>query len=284
MMRSLPVALILIALTGCSSKQEVSEQHSAKVEEAPAAPNVSLTAAPGVAFDYRYAFSLAPTAVAAAQEEHAQACERLGINRCRITGMRYQLFGENDIQGMLSFKLDPAIAREFGKNGIAKVQAMKGRLVDAEISGTDVGEAIDRSAEARTAAAADLKRTEARLAARGVRESETAELRTQRDELRRSIAASTASIADSRASLATTPMTFRYRSGDAVRGFDASAPITSALDTVVASTQTTVAIILGLIAVFGPPALALGLLWLLWRRFGAPFRRRYRARQAVSED
>lgn len=283
-MRSLPVALTLIALTGCSSKQEVSEQHSAKVEEAPAAPNVSLTAAPGVAFDYRYAFSLAPTAVAAAQEEHAQACERLGINRCRITGMRYQLFGENDIQGMLSFKLDPAIAREFGKNGIAKVQAMKGRLVDAEISGTDVGEAIDRSAEARSAAAADLKRTEARLAARGVRESETAELRTQRDELRRSIAASTASIADSRASLATTPMTFQYRSGDAVRGFDASAPITSALDTVVASTQTTVAIILGLIAVFGPPALALGLLWLLWRRFGAPFRRRYRAKQAISED
>ena len=283
-MRLLAVALTLIALAGCGPKPEASEQHSLKVDEAPAAPGIALTAAPGVAFDYRYAFSLTPTAIATAQEEHAQACERLGINRCRITGMRYQLLGENDIQGMLSFKLDPAIAREFGKDGIAKIQAMKGRLVDAEISGTDAGEAIDRSTETQTAAAAELKRTEARLATKGLGGSEAADLRTQREELRRSVAASATSIADNRASLATTPMTFQYRSGNAVRGFDASAPITSALDTVVASTQTTVAIILGLIAVFGPPALALGLLWLLWRRFGAPLRRRHGAKQADSED
>lgn len=284
MMRSLAIALSLTALAGCSQKQEASDTRTYDVAEAPPVPGVTVTAAPGVAFDYRYAFSLAPTAIATAQEEHAQACERLGVNRCRITGMRYQLLGENDIQGMLAFKLDPAIAREFGKNGIAKVQAMKGRLVDAEISGKDAGEAIAQSTATRTAATAELKRVEARLTTRGVRENEAGELRTQRDNLRNTIAGSAADIAENRASLATTPMTFQYRSGDAVRGFDASAPITSALDTVVASTQTTVAIILGLVAVFGPPALALALLWLAWCRFGLPIWRRHRGAKPASES
>ena len=61
-------------------------------------------------------------------------------------------------------------------------------------------------------------------------------------------------------------MTFSYQSGPAIRGFDTSAPFTSALDTAIASVETTLVIVLGALAIFGPPALAIFLLWLLWRR------------------
>jgi len=105
---------------------------------------IAVTAAPGVAFSYHYAFRLPSARIAAAQEAHAQACEKLGIARCRITGMRYRLLGENNVEAMLAFKLDPAIARAFGKNGIGVVEAAQGTLVDAEITGTDAGAEISR--------------------------------------------------------------------------------------------------------------------------------------------
>lgn len=54
-------------------------------------PNVGVTAAPGVAFNYQYAFRLAPTRIAEVQEQHAQMCERLTVARCRITGMFYRV-------------------------------------------------------------------------------------------------------------------------------------------------------------------------------------------------
>ena len=69
--------------------------------EAPA--GVAVTAAPGVAFNYRYAFSLPAERISAAQEDHAASCEKLGIARCRITGLRYQLLGEGRIVAMLAF-------------------------------------------------------------------------------------------------------------------------------------------------------------------------------------
>ena len=68
----------------------------------------SPTAAPGVAFNYRYAFRLPAERVAEVQEQHAQACEQLGVARCRITGMLYRLVNDDDIEAMLAFKLDPA--------------------------------------------------------------------------------------------------------------------------------------------------------------------------------
>ncbi|MFN3389797.1 MAG: hypothetical protein ACK40O_12800, partial [Allosphingosinicella sp.] len=65
----------------------------------PAPPGVSPTAAPGVAFNYRYAFRLPARAIGPVQEQHAAACEKLGTDRCRITGMRYTMSDEegNDI-------------------------------------------------------------------------------------------------------------------------------------------------------------------------------------------
>src|SRR4051812_15014720 len=59
-------------------------------------PEISPPAAPGVAFNYRYAFRLPANRIGQIQEEHAAACEKLGAERCRITGMLYRLVNDRD--------------------------------------------------------------------------------------------------------------------------------------------------------------------------------------------
>ena len=264
--------LPLVALMACSQSEpsdragtELSME--AATTDSRAAPGgIDITAAPGVAFAYRYAFSLPSEQVAEAQEAHAQACEKLGLARCRITGMRYSLIGENNVEAMLAFKLDPTLARQFGKSGISLIEAAKGTLVDAEITGTDAGAEIDRLTTDRARGAEELQRIDRELARPGLRPAERAELQRQRAEIARQLAAVESSTSEQRESLANTPMVFDYRSGKAIRGFDASSPLTSAVDTAIASAQTTLAVLLGALALLGPPALLIGLLWLAWRR------------------
>jgi hypothetical protein len=266
-----------LALTACgqqtteqgqassSSVQDMAASEASEPGSATRAPGISVTAAPGVAFTYAYSFRLPSTAIARTQEAHAQACEKLGLARCRITGMRYRLLGENNIEAMLAFKLDPTIAREFGRRGILTAENAKGTLVDAEITGADAGSAITRLDADRARAAEARARIDRELAAARTA-TERAELQAQRAELDRQVEAARAGASEQRESLAQTPMTFTYQSGPAIRGFDTSAPLTSAIDTALASAEVTLVVVLGAIAIFGPPALALLLLWLLWRR------------------
>jgi hypothetical protein len=275
----------IVLLAGCGQASDEPRQRSEQFqtfdaqEAPPAAPGIAVTAAPGVAFNYRYAFRLPPAVIAATQEAHAQACEKLGLARCRITGMRYRVLGENDVEAMLAFKLEPGIARQFGKTGIDAVGAAKGKLVDAEITGTDAGAEIAAQARVRAQATDEVRRIEGELAKAGRSAAERAALQTQRAELQRRLEASNASTTQQLESLANTPMTFEYESGPTVRGFDASAPLTSALDTAAASAQITLAFLLGAVAVLGPPALVGLAIWLLWRRFG----RRRAATRAPAE-
>ena len=92
------------------------------------APNIGPTAAPGVAFNYRYAFRLAAPRIAEVQEQHALMCERLTVARCRITGLRYRVVNDRDIEAMLALKLDPSVARHFGREGVQTVTAAEGML------------------------------------------------------------------------------------------------------------------------------------------------------------
>lgn len=264
--------------SGQARSEAPAQEAAADVLEAPA--GVAVTAAPGVAFNYRYAFSLPAERISAAQEEHAAACEKLGIARCRITGLRYQLLGENQVEAMLAFKLDPTLARQFGKEGIAAIQKAEGTLVDAEITGTDAGAEITRIATERARAQEDLARIDRELARSGLPASERTELQQQRAEIAQRIETGRTATSEQRESLANTPMTFDYRSGRAIRGFDAGAPLTSSLDLLAASAQATLAFVLGAIAVLGPPALVLLIGLLVWRWLRPRVRR---ARPAETE-
>ena len=239
----------------------------------PPPPSISPTAAPGVAFNYRYAFRLPGERISAVQEQHAAACEKLGLDRCRITGMRYRVLGEEDVEAMLAFKLDPAIARQFGKDGIALVTKSEGMLVDSEISGEDVGTDIQRGARNVTELEEDLQRVEGQLARSGLRAGERSELQMQAERIRESIRAIRANQEDKREMLAKTPMVFQYGSGDVAPGFDDRSPITSALeragDNLVSGFATLLVILITLL----PWAIVLFFLLWLFRRFGGPLRR-----------
>ena len=91
MRNKLLAGAMALALIGCSEKAaedaSVSTSNPSVAEAAAddaAGPDVAPSAAPGVAFDYSYTFRLADDRIAKVQEEHAAACETLGIQRCRI--------------------------------------------------------------------------------------------------------------------------------------------------------------------------------------------------------
>lgn len=259
-------ALALLAV-GCSRP---SEEQAAE----DAAPGVNVTAAPGVAFRYRYGFRLPAARIATMQEAHAAACERLGTARCRITGMRYARGEDNAIDAMLAFALAPEIARTFGRDAIRAVEGAEGMLIDAEITGEDAGARIDQLSQERTAATADAARIDARST--GTTREARAELERQRAAATDSARQAAAGIAEQRAALAATPVVFDYRSGTAIRGFDPASPLTRAADLTVASARWTSGTALALLGVTLPPLL-LGLLglwaWLrvrrVWQRRGA---------------
>jgi len=266
--------LLLFTAAGCgqprgdSAGSPSSTQNSADVEstmdssapaERGAGPNVAVTAAPGVAFNYRYAFRAPKERVQSLQEQHAQACEKLGLARCRITGLRYRLVGD-DIEAMLAFKLDPAIAREFGKQGIDAVTRAEGMLVDAEISGEDVGSKIVVAKREEGNLEEELKRVEAELARAGLRGSERAELQIQAQQLRERMRASQAVRTEHQESLATTPMVFNYGSGDLAPGFGGRPSFAKSLNEAVDNFLGSLAWIFVALVTLLPWALVIGLL------------------------
>ena len=192
-------------------------------------PDVSPTAAPGVAFNYRYAYRLPAERIGPVQEQHARACEQLGISRCRITGMRYRVVNDRDVEAMLAFKLEPTLARRFGQAGAQLVAQSEGMLIESEISGTDVGTSIRATGRNIAELTEELERIEARLR-QGVPSAERSRLEYEAQELRQQIRANRASREDQQESLATTPMVFQYGSGDLVPGFDTRPSLRRAAD------------------------------------------------------
>lgn len=242
------------------------QESAADAEVSQLQPSVGVTAAPGVAFNYRYAFRLPNTAIGKVQEQHAQMCEKLGLDRCRITGMRYRLIDEDNVSASLQLKLDPTLARQFGKDAVARVGEAEGMLVDSEISGVDAGSQIKTATKSIARNRDALAQLERQLAdARTATDRES--IREQIAELQRQINATSDTRADSEESLATTPMTLDYGSGRSVPGFDDRSPLRDAFRQAGAAFEN---ILAGVIIVLGailPFALIVGLALWLWRRF-----------------
>ena len=241
MRRFLPLVAALL-VTACGGGEErkasedlrtfdVAEEAASTDASAPGAPPmIGPSAAPGVAFNYRYAFRLPRARIAAVQEQHALACEKLGLDRCRITGMRYRLMGEEDVVAMLAFKLDPAMAREFGKRGIEAVTRAEGMLIDSEITGEDAGADIQAATRNEGQLSEELRRIEQQLARTRAGSAEAAELQAQAERIRESMRATRATRAERQESLAKTPMVFNYGSGDVIPGFDTRSSLRTAFD------------------------------------------------------
>lgn len=273
------VASPVLFLAGCSGANEnrstssqslsVKEEQSMAAAEsaadAGAGPDVRVSAAPGVAFNYRYAFRVPDAKISAVQEGHAAACETLGLSRCRITGMRYALIDEDEVRASLAFKLDPAIARKFGKDAISSVEKAEGILVDSSIEGVDVGSGITASQRRSSDLSAELNRIEARLKAGGMGDRERTELQEQAKRIREQLDGERDTRRAGEESLATTPMEFSYRGGDGIPGFDSGNPFADAFKTAMASAVMMFSFALMVVGVLLPWALLVLLLVMLWR-------------------
>jgi hypothetical protein len=202
----------------------------AQAGRAAAGPNVSPTAAPGVAFNYRYAFALPAARVSELQEKHAQMCERLTAARCRIIGMHYQVLGPNDIEARLELKLEPGNARQFGVQATQAVAEAGGMTTETEISGVDVGTGIRQAGRTIEQLNADLQRIQTRLAARDILPEERERLEDEAQRVRDQIATLREDRETQQESLATTPMVFRYGSGSLVPGYQPPTSIGEALE------------------------------------------------------
>lgn len=266
-MRNALTAALLAAtvLAGCSEQPSerpaeaasAADEASAAASDALAesAPNVGPTAAPGVAFTYQYGFRLADNQIAPIQEKHAAACEVLGITRCRITGMRYERAREDQVDGQLDFALDPAIARKFGREAIASVEAAEGVLASAMITGDDVGTTITASQRRSAELSAELTRIETRLAQPGLADRERRELQEQAAGLRARLTEQRDERRVGEAQLALTPMTFAYSGTGGLPGIGYGNPFADALTVLLRSGSTLLWFLL--------TALAGGLPWLL---------------------
>jgi hypothetical protein len=273
-------SLLAISIAGCSQSprkteerlqtSDVREEAAADSAGAPAAPGISVSSAPGVAFNYRYAFRVPNAKIAAVQEEHAQACEKLGLDRCRITGMRYRLVSNDEVSAMLAFKLDPTLAREFGKQGIAAVTKAEGMLVDSEITGTDAGAVIEGANRQSAGLRDELAKVEEQLKRPGLSAGERTELTAQAASLREQIRGASATRTEARESLATTPMVFDYGSGDVIPGFDGASPIREAFRTAISSFTTMLGFAIIAIGALLPWGLLGALVWWAYRRLRKP--------------
>src|SRR3712207_3496229 len=288
MRRLLPLFPLMLLAAGCSQQPQVERrsedlqtfdasepppapESTASQRPGGAGPNVSPTAAPGVAFNYRYAFRLPAESVSTVQEQHARTCEQLGITRCRITGMRYRVVNEEDVQASLSFKLDPALARRFGQAGVEAVTRADGMLIDAEITGTDVGSSIRSAGRNIAEMEEELRRIEAQLARGGQAAGDKSQLEYQAQELRQSIRAARASRAEQQESLATTPMTFEYGSGDFEPGFERRPSFGSAAERAGNNFMEGVLVLFIILVTLLPWIVAALLTWLLFRLFRRRF-------------
>jgi Domain of unknown function (DUF4349) len=240
-------------------------------------PDMDPQAAPGVAFDVRYSFRLEADRVAEMQQEHQRLCARYGP-RCRITGMDYRAANEEDVEAMLSFLVDPAIAGQFGRESVRAVNAADGELTESEIEGTDVGTPLKTNAGNLEELRAELARIEARLASRGLRWRERASLEDQRQSLRQQIAELRSTTGAQEQALATTPILFRYGSGALAPGPARQATVREATERAADTFLGGLRTVLIAFVTISPWALTAFLLWA-----GFQFARRRRAGKAATD-
>ncbi len=288
MRNKLLAGAMTLALIGCSEKSAenasvsnpINSESGAVTEEAAdaaAAPRIGIDAAPGVAFDYAYSFRLADDRIAKVQEEHAAACETLGIQRCRIVDVRYQLTDEKLVEAQTQFKLDPGIARKFGANAIASVEKAEGVLADASVAGEDVGTEILASQQRSAGSEAEIVRLEERLKSGGLDKRERTELLAQISQLRGEIGNERQTRRSGEARIAWTSVAFNYASDGGLPGIGHENPFASASETLMRSGSTALSFVLTLGAALLPWAVLLGLIVAFWRsRFMVAVRRQMR--------
>lgn len=270
----------LAAIAGCSSNE--GSQSSADSTEA---PNISSTAAPGVAWRYEYDFLLPDEAISAVQESHASRCESLGLSRCRITGLRYTVSEENAVAAMLQVKLEPSLARQFGKVATTDVTKADGRLSSTEFTGEDTVEQASQAGRTLAESQSRIAEIQRQLQNRPLKDNERAQLQAELQQLRSRSSDAAAAQAGVAQKLAATPMEFNYYGRGGVTGFKGRNPIMDAARSFVASLVTMITVLLQFLAWVLPWALlGAAILMLIRSRAGRAARRFFAPPRGIENE
>ncbi|WP_114227319.1 MULTISPECIES: DUF4349 domain-containing protein [Sphingomonas] len=256
-MRVMGLAAAALLLAGCSQRANDSSSSVAKDSAGPGAT-------PGVAWKFSYDYLLGNSQIEAVQERHAERCEQLGLARCRITGMQYSVGEDDAVSGSLTVKVDPRIARQFGRMALADVRSADGKLVRSDYEGEDVGSTVAAANNAATdieAQATDLRK---RIDAAKPGSTERAELQRQLSDLIAAAQQQRRSADEGQQQLAATPITFNYDGEGGIPGFREN-PIKAGVKALVASFVTMISVVLQAIGFLLPWLLLLGLVILVWR-------------------
>ncbi len=206
---------IALGLSGCSQAGSDQSESYAAIDDAAdmaesAAPDIRPTAAPGVAFDYAIRLGVPDMRISALQEQHADACEKLGLARCQIVGMNYDLVDENRVSGRLRFLLTPDIARDFAKSAVEAARQVDGQLIRSEFNGEEVQTAIDASRARSGDAQARIDEIERELARGGVTRDRRAALNDEAARLRQQLTGERQTRDETGRRLAKSPLTITY--------------------------------------------------------------------------
>jgi hypothetical protein len=274
LMWSVAAAALVTGLAACSQRETSSPEGISAERSEPPSPDIAPSAAPGVAFSYGYDFRVDDQRISQLQEAHAAECEKLGTARCRITGLRYTIDANEQVSAMLEVKLEPTIARQFGKGAVVQVEKAGGKLINAEFSGEDEGSVIRTASSQKSDVEARIADIERRLAGLKPGDRERTELQQQLEQLRTEAAEARQRIAASEERLANTPMTFNYYGKGGVPGFRGENPIAEAWKLMIESGVTLISLVLKVVAVALPWAILLLLMVAAFRsRPGRAIRR-----------
>ena len=227
-------------------------------------PGITNDVAPGVAFAYRYAFTLPAKAISDMQRQHSDACRKLGSSQCRVTGMSYEQPKEGEVTARLDFLLAPDIAQEFGSDAVGLVERADGSLAQATVNGENAGAEIELSQHNSAGLQAELARLEARLKAPGLSTDERGDLNQRIDALHQQLGGEKQLRQQKEAAIATTPVSFEYSNAGLFNA--GSNPFGTAAEASLGSMSKMLAFVVTLVGILLPWALLVGLIALLIRQ------------------
>ena len=97
---------------------------------------------PQIAYRYALGFRMDGDAIKPLQNRHADMCEALGVNRCRIISMRQAEREGNYSYGSLNIAVASSIARDFSKELEESSGSVEAELVSSSIDGEDLSKQI----------------------------------------------------------------------------------------------------------------------------------------------
>lgn len=228
-------------------------------------PAIHRSAAPNVAFNHDYSFTLPADRISGVQEQHSRLCADLGVTQCEITGVDYRQSRDGSVNAHMDFLIAPSVATMFGTSALAAVEAADGKLADGSISSENVKQTIDSAEQEITTRTREIARLEQQAKAQRAGSPDRVRMEQEIADLRALNQGGRQTQADARAKLARTPVTFTYQSTLGWFGNNATAG-----NSTVSYARSSVSAMLSLVAIIAPWALLIGLIIWVVRKFTAP--------------